>query len=140
MFSQKRNKKTNIRLIAFPFIICLLLVLLQGLVNRELDKPSNRCGCRETDSNGDGQTERECGIQYSTLAQVATCPIPSPLEWPPLLQIPSPEYRAVKTDTHLFSGLPNASCRTDGSCPATFLFTGANQTLGQGLPILYPLF
>ncbi|KAB1216661.1 ABC transporter A family member 7 [Morella rubra] len=33
---QKRNIKTNIRLISFPFIICLLLVLLQGFINSQL--------------------------------------------------------------------------------------------------------
>lgn len=118
---QKRNIKTNIRLISFPFVLCLLLVLIQSLVNHELNKASNKCGCECIDTNGDGQCEKVCGIQYSTVDQVGTCPMQNPPEWPPLLQIPAPQYRAVTND----------SCRRTGSCPATILFTGNNQSLGE---------
>ncbi|XP_030473856.1 ABC transporter A family member 7-like isoform X1 [Syzygium oleosum] len=128
---QKRNIKTNIRLISFPFVLCLLLVLIQSLVNHELDKADNKCGCECIDTNGDGQCEKVCGIQYSTIDQVDTCSIPNPPEWPPLLQIPAPQYRAVKTDFIPINDLPNDSCRRTGSCPATILFTGNNQTLGE---------
>uniref|UniRef100_A0A7N0V1R9 ABC transporter domain-containing protein n=1 Tax=Kalanchoe fedtschenkoi TaxID=63787 RepID=A0A7N0V1R9_KALFE len=130
---QKRNIKTNIRLVSFPFLLCLLLVLLQSLINNELDKPENKCGCTCIDTNGDGQCERVCGIQYSDLDQVSYCPIPSPPEWPPLLQIPAPEYRAVSTNYIASNDFPNESCRRTGSCPAAVLFTGNNQTLGQNL-------
>lgn len=118
---QKRNIKTNIRLISFPFVLCLLLVLIQSLVNHELNKASNKCGCECIDTNEDGQCEKVCGIQYSTVDQVGTCPMQNPPEWPPLLQIPAPQYRAVTND----------SCRRTGSCPATILFTGNNQSLGE---------
>lgn len=128
---QKRNFKTNLRLISFPFILCVLLVLLQSLINTQLDKPSNNCGCACIDTTGSGQCEKVCGLQYSDLDQSGTCPIPNPPEWPPLLQIPAPEYRAVRTDFVPFSDLPNESCRSSGSCPATFLFTGNNQSLGE---------
>ncbi|KAF8399432.1 hypothetical protein HHK36_015297 [Tetracentron sinense] len=121
---QKRNFKTNVRLITFPFFLCLLLVLLQNLVNRELDKSKNRCGCTCIDRNGDGTCERVCGIEYSTLDQVGTCPIPSPPEWPALLQIPAPEYRAVRTDFIPFTDLPDDLCKRTGSCPVTILLTG----------------
>lgn len=123
--------KTNIRLIAFPFIICLLLVLLQAFINSQLDKPSNNCGCACIDTKGDEQCVKVCGLQYSDLDQAGTCQIPNPPEWPPLLQIPAPEYRAVRTDFFPFTDLPNESCRSSGSCPATFLFTGNNQSLGE---------
>ncbi|KAI3440616.1 ABC transporter domain-containing protein [Psidium guajava] len=128
---QKRNIKTNIRLISFPFVLCLLLVLIQSLVDHELNKADNKCGCECIDTNGDGQCEKVCGIQYSTVDQVATCPILNPPEWPPLLQIPAPQYRAVKTDIIPFNDLPDDSCRRTGSCPATILFTGNNQSLGE---------
>ncbi|CAI9757523.1 unnamed protein product [Fraxinus pennsylvanica] len=130
---QKRNLRTNIRLIIFPFFLCLLLVLIQSLVNKELDKPSNRCGCTCVDTNGDGQCEEKCGIEYSTLDQVGTCPIPHPPEWPPLLQIPAQRYRAVRTDFISYSDLSDESCKTTGSCPVTMLLTGNNQTLGLGV-------
>ncbi|XP_062168907.1 ABC transporter A family member 7-like [Alnus glutinosa] len=128
---QRRNMKTNIRLIAFPFILCLLLVLLQALVNSLLDKPSNNCGCACINTTGDGKCVEVCGLEYSDLDQAGTCQIPNPPEWPPLLQIPAPEYRAVTTDFVPFTDLPNESCRSSGSCPATFLFTGNNQSLGE---------
>ncbi|KAI8528923.1 hypothetical protein RHMOL_Rhmol12G0185800 [Rhododendron molle] len=78
-------------------------------------------------------TEKVCGIQYSTLDQASSCPVPSPPEWPPLLQIPAPEYRAVRTDFLSFMDLPDQSCRNSGSCPASILLTGNNQTLGERL-------
>lgn len=128
---QKRNRKTNIRLVASPFVICMLLVLIQVLVNRELDKPSNRCGCTCVNTAGNGQCEQRCGIEYSTLDQAWTCPIPHPPEWPPVLQVPAPQYRAVRTDFLSFGDLPDDACKRTGSCPATVLVTGDNQTFGQ---------
>ncbi|KAK4766653.1 hypothetical protein SAY87_008295 [Trapa incisa] len=128
---QKRNMKTNIRLITLPLILCLLLVLLQSWINTQLDKPENKCGCQCVDENGDGKCEKKCGIEYSTLGQVASCPIPNPPKWPALLQVPAPQYRAVKTHSISFSDLPDESCRMTRSCPATALFTGGNQSLGK---------
>jgi len=129
---QKRNVKTNIRLIMFPFVLCLLLVLLQRLVDSQLDKAENKCGCVCVRRQGDTCVEEECGLEHSDLDQVTTCPIPNPQEWPPLLQVPAPKYRAVRTDNFPFSDYPNASCRRNGSCPVTMLFTGTNQSFGQG--------
>ncbi|GER49989.1 ABC transporter A family member [Striga asiatica] len=109
----KRNIKTNIRLILFPFILCLLLVLIQQLVNNELDSPSNRCGCTCVDT-GNGQCERRCGVEYSDLDQIGSCPIPHPPQWPPLLQLPALQYRAVRTDVMPYGDLPDESCRRTG--------------------------
>ncbi|CBI15253.3 unnamed protein product, partial [Vitis vinifera] len=108
---QKRNIRTNIRLVSFPILLCVLLVVIQKLVNSELDKAENKCGC----------------------ISVGTCPIPSPPEWPALLQVPAPEYRAVRADFIQFTDLPDDSCRRTGSCPATILFTGNNRSLGLTL-------
>ncbi|XP_026378920.1 ABC transporter A family member 7-like [Papaver somniferum] len=114
---QKRNYKTNLRLIAFPFILCLLLVAIQVIVDIELDKDELKCGCTCIDTNGD----------------VVHCPISNPLEWPALLQVPRPEYRAVRNDLTLSTDLPHESCKRTGSCNPVFLVTGLNQTLGQSL-------
>ncbi|KHN30818.1 ABC transporter A family member 7 [Glycine soja] len=128
---QKRNVKTNVRLIMSPFILCLLLVLLQSLVENQLDKAENKCGCVCVRRQGDTCLEEECGVEHSDLDQVATCPIPSPPEWSPLLQVPAPQYRAVRTDYFPFSDFPNSSCRRNGSCPVTMFFTGTNQSFGE---------
>ncbi|CAN1138755.1 ABC transporter A family member 7 [Linum perenne] len=130
---QKRNAKTNCRLISFPFILCVLLVLAQNLVNNQLDKDEFKCGCTCVDTNGDGKCEKVCGLQYSDAQQAAACPISSPPQWSPVLQVPAPEYRAVKTDFLPFNDLPNESCRLTGTCPVTVLVTGNNRTLGQSV-------
>ncbi|CAJ2664526.1 unnamed protein product [Trifolium pratense] len=90
---QKRNKKTNIRLILFPLFLCILLVVLQHLVDNQLDKPEFKCGCICTnDSETCGDSEKVCGVQYSDQNQVLACAVPNPPEWPPLLQLPTGEF------------------------------------------------
>ncbi|EPS66567.1 hypothetical protein M569_08209, partial [Genlisea aurea] len=130
---QRRNSGSNVRLIIIPVILCILLLLIQKLVNTELDKPSNRCGCACVDVDGSGHCVKQCGIQYSTVNQVFTCPIPHPPEWPALLQVPNPQYRAVRNDFLPYSDLPDDSCRSSGTCPATVLITGNNQTFAQSV-------
>ncbi|XP_076893261.1 ABC transporter A family member 7-like [Bidens hawaiensis] len=123
---QRRNFRTNLRLILFPIVLCLLLVLLQAVINKELDKPQNKCGCTCIDAQCH---RRLCGIQYSDSDQVATCSIPNPPEWPPLLQLPAPHFRAQ------FRDLPPAESCTDttASCPVTVLMTASNQSFAQSL-------
>jgi hypothetical protein len=123
--------------VAYPVLICVLLLLLQTVINNELDKPKYRCGCKCIPVNGTGTCQNVCGPQYSTLDQVSTCPIASPPKWPALMQVPRPEYRAAH-DTYLpFADLPDSSCQLSGSCPATVLFTGSNQTLAQSIFSLF---
>ncbi|KAI9174942.1 hypothetical protein LWI28_025084 [Acer negundo] len=113
---QKRNKKTTIRLVSYPFILCMLLVIIQNVVDRAFNGSDNKCGCaciRRT-VNG-GCEEERCGLEFSDLDQAASCPINSPPEWPPILQIPVPEFRAGSEskpgssnflDPSFYSGLP----------------------------------
>ncbi|KAJ6411613.1 hypothetical protein OIU84_008238 [Salix udensis] len=130
---QKRNINANCRLISFPFVLCTLLVITQTLVDNQLNKKSSKCGCRCIDTNGDGTCETVCGLQFSSLDQSPNCPVPSPLKWPPLFQVPAPQYRAVRSASNPFTDLPDESCRQTGNCPVTVFITGANQTLGQSL-------
>ncbi|GAB2289623.1 hypothetical protein Dimus_023932 [Dionaea muscipula] len=65
---------------------------------------------------------------------VQSCEFPSPQKWPPMLQIPMSDDRAVRTSFMSYSDLPDRSCKKKGgSCPVTILITGSNQTLGQGM-------
>ncbi|XP_050379018.1 ABC transporter A family member 7-like isoform X3 [Argentina anserina] len=128
---QKRNMKQNVRLVSVPIFLCIMLLLIQILVNHELDKPENRCGCVCIDTNGDGECEKVCGLEYSTLDQAATCPIPHPPEWLPLLQMPNPDFRVVISDVVPYKDLPSESCKRTGSCPVTILFTGNNHSLSE---------
>ncbi|KEH31924.1 ABC transporter A family protein [Medicago truncatula] len=101
---QKRNKKTNIRLTLFPLIICIILVLLQNLVDNLLDKPKFKCGCVcTTNQTTCSDSEKVCGVKYSDQTQVLACAIPNPPEWPPLLQLPGSEPWYPPVYTMLFT-------------------------------------
>jgi hypothetical protein len=92
----------------------------------------HRCGCAFVDPRPGGTCCRtECGVQHSTLDHVGSCPVPNPTRWPALAQVPPPEYRAVRTPSQPFDGLPDPSCRGTGSCPAAVLVTSGNRSLAQ---------
>uniref|UniRef100_A0A0E0ERC5 ABC transporter domain-containing protein n=1 Tax=Oryza meridionalis TaxID=40149 RepID=A0A0E0ERC5_9ORYZ len=136
----RRNLKTNVGITVFPILICVLLVVLQNVINGELDKPNAAANAPESDLEGTC-LRKECGIQHSTLEQVWSCEVPSPPRWPALIQVPWPGFRAVGTASQPFDDLPNPLCREDGSCPVTLLVTGENQILAERrvFPALYPL-
>ncbi|XP_062223734.1 ABC transporter A family member 8-like [Phragmites australis] len=119
---QRRACKTNCCLILFPLLLCSVIGGMQIAINRALstEGPTHfDCGCSNVsiDENALGGMECPDG-----------CPLPRAPKWPPVLQIPVPEYRAVKDGLFPFSDLPDASCRAAGSCAATFLVTGGNQS------------
>ncbi|VVB04510.1 unnamed protein product [Arabis nemorensis] len=132
---QKRNLWSNVRLIMIPFYLCVLLVVVQVLFDTQVNNSDeNRCGCQCINgTNGDGKCVETCGIEYSTPEQAFFCSIPSPPPWPPLLQIPRPESRAVISDFSRNKDFPTESCRRTGSCPVTILVTGDKQPLGKAL-------
>lgn len=130
---QKRNISANCRLISFPFVLCILLIITQTLVDNQISKDSNVCGCQCIDTNGDGTCERVCGLQYSDVDQAPSCSVPSPPKWPPLLQVPGPQYRAVRSASDSLSDFPDESCRQNGSCPVSLLITGTNMAFGRSL-------
>ncbi|KAK8459695.1 hypothetical protein SEVIR_2G192300v4 [Setaria viridis] len=139
---QKRNLKTNIGITFFPILICVLLIVLQNVINSELDKPKYKCGCSCLETSVDGRCVRkDCGIQYSTLDQVGSCPIPSPPRWPALIQVPRADFRAVRTSSQPFDDLPDPLCRVSWSCPATVLVTGNDKAVAgdiqcvEGVPL-----
>ncbi|XP_042506376.1 ABC transporter A family member 7-like isoform X2 [Macadamia integrifolia] len=121
---QRRNMKASIRLVLFPMFLCLVLFLVQKVVNNELDKdPQLRCGCSCIGKNADGSCKKTvCGIEYSELGQAVYCPIHRPQEWPALLQVPDSASR-----------FPDEPCQRNDSCPATILFTGGNRSLGESV-------
>ncbi|KAE9601965.1 putative ABC transporter A, ABCA [Lupinus albus] len=132
---QKRNVKANLRLILFPVMLCVLLVVLQRVVDSEVgvifDK--NKCNKIKPEKAGDsgGGGGGGGGIEYAHAIEFATCAIPKPPEWPPLFQVPSPSNRAIQTKHHSFSDLPQHSCRRSKSCPLTILYTATNFSFAQ---------
>ncbi|XP_068649279.1 ABC transporter A family member 7-like [Aristolochia californica] len=117
----------------FPAVLCLVIVLIQAAIDNQLDNPKHHCGCKCIDTDGKGRCQNVCGIEYSTAMQASSCPIPTPQQWPALLQVPAPQYRAVQTASHPFTGLPHSSCMNEQSCPVTSLFTGMNRTVADGV-------
>ncbi|KAH7366061.1 hypothetical protein KP509_18G061500 [Ceratopteris richardii] len=128
---QKRNKKTNGCIITFPFLLCLLLFVLQTAINTILSGSAFKCGCKCIPyANGTSGCEKKCGIEYSTQSQAQFCAIESPPTWPAFLQVPAPQYRAVG---EAGSGFPAAVCRNSGPCSVTFPFTGNNRSFAEGM-------
>ncbi|KAK4568279.1 hypothetical protein RGQ29_003886 [Quercus rubra] len=107
---QKRNMKTNIFLICYPALLCILIAVLQHYYNKMVHN----------------ETAKQCDPKTNS-----SCPIPQIPALPPLLQLPYYSYSAVRTDFLPFNDLPDESCRRNRSCPATILLTGNNQTLGE---------
>ncbi|CAA7031232.1 unnamed protein product [Microthlaspi erraticum] len=106
---QKRNIWSNVRLITIPLFLCILLLVVQMLFDTQFNDVHGQCGCLN---------EKTCGLRYSTSEQAAFCAIPNPPQWTPLLQIALPQYRpAIQNPNH--------------ASPATFFFTGNNQSLGK---------
>ncbi|KAF8052341.1 hypothetical protein N665_1570s0002 [Sinapis alba] len=132
---QKRNIWSNVRLIMIPFLLCVILLAFQILFDTLINNAEeNRCGCECIVTNQNGNClNKTCGIEFSTSDQAFFCPISSPPRWPPLLQVPRPESRAVSTTFLPDIGLPDESCRRTGTCPVTILFTGNNHSLGASL-------
>ncbi|KAL2646002.1 hypothetical protein AAZV13_05G025600 [Glycine max] len=135
---QKRNVKTNVQLVLFPVFLCLLLFALQRFIDTQIGGSAFKCGCvcannttREHSHCPDSQ--KVCGVQYSDSLQAAFCAIPNPIEWPPLLQLPAPSSRAVRTPSLPLSDLPDASCRRTDSCPLTLLFTAQNHSFAKNV-------
>nr|CAB3449317.1 unnamed protein product [Digitaria exilis] len=122
--TQRRACKTNCCLVLFPLLLCSVVGGLQIAIRRSSStEPPTRldCACSNVtvDENAMGGLSLGCPDE---------CPLPRAPRWPPLLQIPPSQYRAVGDGLFPFTDLPDASCRATGSCPATFLVTGGNQS------------
>ncbi|CAA7025257.1 unnamed protein product [Microthlaspi erraticum] len=115
---QRKRIWTNVRLVLVPLFLCLLLLGLQLMINSVANKvPKAITSCASED------------LSLSS----SGCPIPNPPLLPPMLEIPEPQSRAVKSNFLPYSDLPDVSCRKTGTCPVTILITGNNQSLGQAL-------
>ncbi|KAH7527953.1 hypothetical protein FEM48_Zijuj05G0020700 [Ziziphus jujuba var. spinosa] len=75
----------------------------------------------------DNPKNNKCGSNNSLIDGTNGCPVPNPQEWPPVMQIPAPQFRASSNGFDQFADLPNESCKLNGSCPVTVFITGNNQ-------------
>lgn len=119
---QRRARKTNCCLIFFPLLICGVIGGLQITINREIAKSQ-----REHPIHVDCSCNNVVVLENTTGGAVCsdTCPLPHAPKWPPVLQIPRPPLSSP------FYNDVRAVCSagaTPGSCAATFLVTGTNQS------------
>ncbi|KAL6888886.1 hypothetical protein ACP4OV_009912 [Aristida adscensionis] len=126
---QRRACKTNCCLILFPLLLCSVIGGMQIAFRRassQAQEPPTQfdCGCTNVTVNESMPGGMSCP---------GGCPLPRAPKWPPALHIPAPAYRAIKDGLFPFTDLPDASCRAAGSCAATFLVTGSNQSFVQGV-------
>ncbi|KAF9625404.1 hypothetical protein IFM89_022389 [Coptis chinensis] len=140
VFIKKRNFKSQCVFFVFPILLCVLLAVLQKVVDHELKKDFKVviCDCTCIRTNSDGSCKKQCTPVSQDPDDAGSdgsnsCPIPSPPEWRPVLQLPRPIYLAVRTDAIAFPGLPVESCRKSKSCPATILLTGSDQAFGESV-------
>ncbi|KAL4523256.1 hypothetical protein Ndes2437B_g00384 [Nannochloris sp. 'desiccata'] len=140
---QRRAVCTNVFIVITPVFFCILLFVLQKVINNALDTPDNRCGCLcltccSTPSDGGATTcrvptiddpcrawedceqydDNQCGFLYSDAEQAGFCAVPSPSIWPAMFSIPSPGFLA-----HPYS--------PEGAV----LITGQNQTIAQAMDL-----
>ncbi|XP_073143575.1 ABC transporter A family member 10-like isoform X2 [Henckelia pumila] len=101
----KRHVRSNLRIILFPVIVFTVIAVAEHIYKAHY-KPQMM------------NPERAFYFPNNT---------------PPLLQVPYPDFRAVKSKNTEFEDLPDESCKKMESCPVTILVTGENRTLGEGV-------
>ncbi|CAD6342689.1 unnamed protein product [Miscanthus lutarioriparius] len=134
---QRRSCKTNCCLISFPLLLCSVIGGLQIAINHASSSqgeggaiPATHldCSCSNVSVDENAMGGIECPYQYEY-----ECPLPRAPKQPPFLKIPNPKYRAVQDGLFPYTDLPDASCRVNGSCAATFLVTGDNHSFVEGV-------
>ncbi|PIA50292.1 hypothetical protein AQUCO_01300794v1 [Aquilegia coerulea] len=132
---QKRNFKSNCGILLFPVLI---FIAIGGINKYTVDKQEKiraglpKCICNCINTKVTGSCKVVCKAEKPGYDQYV-CPITSPVISHPMLQLPSPEQYAVRTDSIVFPGLPYNTCRTTHSCPVTVLLTGANRSLAKDI-------
>uniref|UniRef100_A0A0E0JX86 ABC transporter domain-containing protein n=1 Tax=Oryza punctata TaxID=4537 RepID=A0A0E0JX86_ORYPU len=127
---QRRAGKTNCCIILFPLLLFSAIGGLQIAINVELLRGF---ATGSVDCGGCGGGVAVAANATGGLDCPPQCALPRAPKWPPLLQIPPPERRAVRDGGGELSpsagDLPDAaSCRAAGSCAAAFLVTGGNRS------------
>lgn len=89
--------RANATMAAFPVLVCVLLFVMQTVVDSELGRAPFRCGCvcARRDDGTAACARWECGVQHSTLQQAPSCALRAPQRWPALVQVPDAAVRAL---------------------------------------------
>uniref|UniRef100_A0A7N0VH06 ABC transporter domain-containing protein n=1 Tax=Kalanchoe fedtschenkoi TaxID=63787 RepID=A0A7N0VH06_KALFE len=130
---QKSNLKANIKLVVIPFLLILCVFLIQLLLDIKREGETSICVCDCIYTSQELKCETKCPDGFEDPDAVTPCPIPKPPIQLPLIQVPSPESRAVKNDLFFSIDFPDETCRKNGTCPAVVLLSGNDPSLGESL-------
>uniref|UniRef100_A0A453NRN3 ABC-2 type transporter transmembrane domain-containing protein n=4 Tax=Aegilops tauschii subsp. strangulata TaxID=200361 RepID=A0A453NRN3_AEGTS len=124
---QRRACKTNCCLILFPLILCAGIGGLQIAINRAVKRDTTPLNCNCSNAVVPANTTGGPACPEG-------CPQPRAPKWPPVVHIPP------SATSRFGRGPPGASCGAQGSCAATFLVTGANQSfVGSAMGNMIPV-
>ena len=130
---------------------CILLYVLQQLINKAVNTPDNKCGCLcltccatspqgvQTCRNATAASPcsalddcqlydaTRCGFQYSDADQAGYCAVASPSVWPALLQVPPTAFLAEPGAVPATAAMPSGA--------AAVLMTGGDPALVDQLTL-----
>ncbi|KAK1299510.1 ABC transporter A family member 8 [Acorus calamus] len=112
--------RTNIGLVIFPAVLCLMLYGIQRMVDSVFTATSTdtcECNCMHMPPANRTTCEFSCEMKYLKmgLGQKMPCPVPNPTRWPALVQVPEVGDRVVRG---------KSMCVDDDSCPVMIFLTG----------------
>jgi hypothetical protein len=126
--------KANAGVVLSPAILFILVAILQHFVTKLTTKidSASECPCDDKGVAINVSFHEICSTGLPNI-QPYLCRVRSPQKWPPLLQVPKPEFRAVRSPSPSlpFNDLPTSCVKK--SCPTTFLVTAANRSFSQGI-------
>lgn len=133
---QKRRMRGNAGVVLSPAVLFILIALLQHTVQQFSASISDltQCPCDDSGAPINSTFQDMCATGMPNI-DPALCRVRHPQPWPPLVQLPYPARRAVRSPSSPFHDLPDpASCTNPekSPCPVTFLYTAANRSFARG--------
>ncbi|KAK1298911.1 hypothetical protein QJS10_CPB14g01262 [Acorus calamus] len=92
--------RTNIGLVIFPAVFCLMLYGIQRMVDSVFTATSTdtcECNCAHMPPANRTTCEFSCEMKYLKMGrgQKMPCPVPNPTRWPSLVQLPETGNRCI---------------------------------------------
>ncbi|KAJ4809127.1 ABC transporter A family protein [Rhynchospora pubera] len=131
---QKRRMKPNLGVVLSPALLFIMIIILQGFIDKlttAIDK-ATECPCDDRGMAINATFRETCATGIPNINPIM-CRVRSPQKWPPLVQVPKPEFRAARSTDMPFNDLPDLCTKDNYSCPTAFLITATNRSFAQGL-------
>ncbi|KAJ3687005.1 hypothetical protein LUZ61_016169 [Rhynchospora tenuis] len=131
---QKRRMKANIGIVLSPALLFIMIIILQGFIDKLTSAidDATECPCDDRGVAINATFRETCATGIPNINPIM-CRVRSPQKWPPLVQVPKPEFRAARSTYMPYNDLPDLCTKDNYSCPTTFLMTATNRSFAQGL-------